>query len=558
MVCNYQSNRPQLNIEMRHPLFKVFCKRRNLRKYLFLGLLLSLPNILSAQISDDLISDPLVAELAERAEIFRYDDRDVVKVSLEDILLLTISRSLSLEASRLSEDIANQEFKSVQARYFDQVTTRTGFERNTILTNDPTQVPQDRYAVGSRSDSIQFSSTFVRRLRTGSSFGFTLQEQFYQSETLSRQEEMGSLDSGSSGNWRDIASVKAFASIPFFQDAGEEINNLTESFADLGIDRSKASIKLAELAQLAMVASTYWDMVAALENIEIQKSSVKLSEQLLQDNQARLQVGTLNRTDVLVAETQLSRDRQALFSARLDALRIEDQLRAVLNLGELELGFYPSNRPKLRDFFPDPASLRTQILENDPQLRLLEISINSAKLEVRQEENRLQTNLDLDLSYTVTGYANAPLISSGDFIEPGLHGFEASLTWTVPLGDQATPERIKQKKIKQEQILLNIDSRKSELDVSLQTILRDLELSEQEVSTAQAVVKLAEEQLQNEIDRFNLGQGTSFQVSQFQQQQSQAKAQEILARIRYEKAYLRLLTLTGQIYEEFNLNRTKP
>mgnify|MGYP003351527666 FL=1 len=88
-------------------------------------------------------------------------------------------------------------------------------------------------------------------------------------------------------------------------------------------------------------------------------------------------------------------------------------------------------------------------------------------------------------------------------------------------------------------------------------LFRSLELAEQEVSTAQAVVKLAEEQLQNEIERFKLGQGTSFQVSQFQQQQSQAKAQDILARVRYEKAYLRLLTLTGQIFEEFNLNRTK-
>ena len=64
----------------------------------------------------------------------------------------------------------------------------------------------------------------------------------------------------------------------------------------------------------------------------------------------------------------------------------EDQLRAVLNLGGLELGFYPSNRPELRDFFPEPASLRTQIFENDPQLRLLEISIDSTKLEVQQEE----------------------------------------------------------------------------------------------------------------------------------------------------------------------------
>lgn len=528
-----------------------------MRKLLFLGLVLGFPGILSAQLQDDLISDPLVAELAERAEIISYDDRDVVKVSLEDILLLTISRSLSLEASRLSEDIANQELKSVQARYIDQITTRTGLERNTIMTNDPTQVPKDIYAVGSHSDSLQFSSTFARRLRTGSSYGFTLQERFYQSATLSRKEEIGSLDSGPSGEWRDVTSVRAFASIPFFQDAGEEINNLPERFAELGIDRSTAAIKQAELAQLAMVASTYWDMVAVLENIEVQKSSVELSEQLLQDNQARLQVGTLNRTDVLVAETQLSRDRQALFSARLDALRIEDQLRAVLNLGGLELGFYPSNRPELRDFFPDSEELRAQILENDPQLKLLKISMDSSKLEVQQEENKLQTNLDLDLSYTMTGYANTPLVGAGDFIDPGLHGFQAALTWTVPLGDQATPERIKQKKIQQEQILLNMDSRKAELDVSLQTILRDLELAEQEVSTAQAVVKLAEEQLQNEIERFKLGQGTSFQVSQFQQQQSQAKAQDILARVRYEKAYLRLLTLTGQIYEEFNLNRTK-
>ncbi|RZO48780.1 MAG: TolC family protein [Proteobacteria bacterium] len=542
---------------MIQPLFEIFWRGRDLRKLLFLGLVLVLPGVLSAQLQDGLISDPLVAELAERAEIISYDDRDVVKVSLEDILLLTISRSLSLEASRLSEDIANQELKSLRARYIDQITTRTGLERNTIMTNDPTQVPKDIYAVGSHSDSLQFSSTFARRLRTGSSYGFTLQERFYQSATLSRKEEIGSLDSGPSGEWRDVTSVRAFASIPFFQDAGEEINNLPERFAELGIDRSTAAIKQAELAQLAMVASTYWDMVAVLENIEVQKSSVELSEQLLQDNQARLQVGTLNRTDVLVAETQLSRDRQALFSARLDALRIEDQLRAVLNLGGLELGFYPSNRPELRDFFPDSEELRAQILENDPQLKLLKISMDSSKLEVQQEENKLQTNLDLDLSYTMTGYANTPLVGVGDFIDLGLHGFQAALTWTVPLGDQATPERIKQKKIQQEQILLNMDSRKAELDVSLQTILRDLELAEQEVSTAQAVVKLAEEQLQNEIERFKLGQGTSFQVSQFQQQESQAKAQDILARVRYEKAYLRLLTLTGQIYEEFNLNRTK-
>ena len=66
---------------MIHPLFEIFWRRRDLRKFLFLGLVLSSPGILLAQIPEDLISDPLVAELAERAEIINYDNRDVVKVS---------------------------------------------------------------------------------------------------------------------------------------------------------------------------------------------------------------------------------------------------------------------------------------------------------------------------------------------------------------------------------------------------------------------------------------------------------------------------------------------
>ena len=54
---------------------------------------------------------------------------------------------------------------------------------------------------------------------------------------------------------------------------------------------------------------------------------------------------------------------------------------------------------------------------------LLEISMSNNQLEVQQEENKLQTNLDLDLSYTMSGYANTPLVGAGDFIDPGCMGF---------------------------------------------------------------------------------------------------------------------------------------
>ena len=91
---------------------------------------------------------------------------------------------------------------------------------------------------------------------------------------------------------------------------------------------------------LGVKRSYYWDLVGNLETIEAKKKAVDLSEKLLRDNQARLEAGLLNSTEVRVTETQLMRNRQNLLSSRLDALRIEDQVRAALNLSSLPVGLY--------------------------------------------------------------------------------------------------------------------------------------------------------------------------------------------------------------------------
>ena len=93
-------------------------------------------------------------------------------------------------------------------------------------------------------------------------------------------------------------------------------------------------------------------MVGLLETIEVKKKAVELSEKLLRDNQARLEAGVLNSTEVRTTETQLMRNRQSLLSSRLDALRIEDQVRAALNLKNLPVGLFPSDKPKTQFAVP--------------------------------------------------------------------------------------------------------------------------------------------------------------------------------------------------------------
>ena len=166
--------------------------------------------------------------------------------------------------------------------------------------------------------------------------------------------------------------------------------------------------------------------------------------------------------------------------------------------------------------------------------------------------NADKIDLDLGFSYTLKGYGENFFSGLGDFAKTDLHGFGASLTWTVPLGGSA-PEKIQQRQLERQQLELQIAARKLELDMSLQSLLRSLRLGSKEQKTALAVVKLSEQQLRNEVERFRIGRSTSFQVSQRQQEEAFAKQQEIFTRVQFEKTNLQLLVLTGDLYARYDL-----
>ena len=94
------------------------------------------------------------------------------------------------------------------------------------------------------------------------------------------------------------------------------------------------------------------------------------------------------------------RNRQSLLSSRLDALRIEDQVRAALNLKNLPVGLFPSDKPKTQSAVPRNVSvLLEKIYANDSQIGLTQASLEQNGYQLEQELNKQNTNMDLSLSY---------------------------------------------------------------------------------------------------------------------------------------------------------------
>ncbi|HEX9843758.1 MAG TPA: TolC family protein, partial [bacterium] len=167
--------------------------------------------------------------------------------------------------------------------------------------------------------------------------------------------------------------------------------------------------------------------------------------------------------------------------------------------------------------------------------------------------NKDRTNLDLELFYTLQGVKGSPFGGVSGFTKTNLDSYGATLTWTLPLFDVQTRESIRQRTLERERLRLQLESRKSDLTVSLQSALRQLSVARDQVETAGVAKRLAEEQLKNEIERFRVGESTSFQVAQSQQDAASAQVQEILARLGFERNFLQLLALTGEIYGRYGL-----
>jgi len=494
------------------------------------------------------------AQLLKLVNLKTVDGREMAEVSLKLVLQLALERSLLLQASKLGNAAAQLSVIAAQERNKPSVTTSFGYAKILSLTASSSCSPSQ--LCGSSTNSMTFSSAYTQKTDSGLTYGLTYSEQTKKSTSLSLMEMGGEVTTGTTGDSLSSLSLTSSVSIPFFQDSGTEYNNIPVRLAEINVTRGQLNSQQAELSLLKQVASIYWDLVGILETVEVKKKAVNLSEKLLRDNQARLEAGLLSSTEVRVTETQLMRNRQSLLSSRLDALRIEDQVRAALNLKNLPVGLYPVDRPATNAAVTENVSaLLEKIYANDTQIGLKQASLEQNRYQLEQELNKQKTNLDLNLSYVLNGYSKNSFGGIADFSKSDLHGMNVTLTWKVPLGDQATIENIQRKRLEQQQITLQIKDRKSQLDVSVQSLLRSLSLIEKEKMTAAAVSKLSKDQLRNEIKRFKLGKSTSYRISQNQQDVVESEQQEILIRIRQEKIRVELLALTGEFNEKYELNQ---
>ena len=333
------------------------------------------------------------------------------------------------------------------------------------------------------------------------------------------------------------------------------------------INRDISDIDLEETVvnTLANVSLAYWDLVYARAAVGVQRQALDLAEQLVQDNRARVEVGTMAPIDVVQAQSEAAARRQ------LVALAVETQRTSELALKELIVGgtsdelwnaeINPTDQPRieatpidLQEAIRGALDRRTDVSRARRQLDVNEATVDNLR-------NRTLPALDLVGSYQLTGQGGSRLVPAGNSFEdifggvggvvPG--GYRDALhnianadypVWSVqvqmsyPLGrsaDRAAYERarleLQQNRTQIRRIELRIASEVTNAALRIESIRERIE-------AATASRELAERQLQAEESKFEVGLSTNFFVLQSQRDLAAAQDAELRAILDYQRALI--------------------
>lgn len=325
-------------------------------------------------------------------------------------------------------------------------------------------------------------------------------------------------------------------------------------------DISELQLQTTITNTLSSVRIAYWDLVFAVESIDVAQKSLALSQQLVQENQRRVAFGTMTQLDLTTAQSREATSEQVLVQAQGNRRTAELALKRLVAAGGddpiWQESLDPADRP---DIQPETIDVETAVRRalsqrTDLQQARQQATANQATYSLLRDQTRPQA--DVIATYALAGLGGRKLIRSGSFLDtrvvgsiPG--GFGDALTnlfghdfptWNVslrmnyPIGFGAARAAAARAELQIKQVDLQI----RELEVQITTEVTNAAIQVRNTSEQLVAAQKAREAAQRSLDaeqrKFQAGTSTNYLVVQAQRDLAEAENADLQARVAYRKS----------------------
>lgn len=341
---------------------------------------------------------------------------------------------------------------------------------------------------------------------------------------------------------------------------GFQIDGTRQQLRVTAINRDISDIQLRGTLSttVASVRNSYWELVYAIQAVDVAKGSLDLAQKLVEDNRARVEVGTMAPLDVVQADAEAATRRQALALAEATLQTAEITLkRLIVNGTEDEMWrarITPIDRPEFR---PEPLDVEGAVrkaLDARTDLAQARKTIDSNDVSLRFLRNQTLPAVDVIANYTMQG------VGGTQFVRQGLGGtatqtipggyndalsrlfgrdypiWQFQVNMSYPIGGGAADASLARARVQRNQSAAQLRALELQVAAEVTNAALQVESSLKRYEASAVARELAQTRLQAEQSRFEVGLSTNFFVVQAQRDLATAQNTELRALLDYRRA----------------------
>ena len=488
------------------------------------------------------LSVALALTLAAPAAAIAQSPAGAIKLSVDDAVKMALEQNVDLKADRLDPEIGDTRVAIASGAFRPTVSSN-------LLRNNQLQPPASLLApVATRNDVVTSNlgvGQLLPHFGTSYSFGWTTahtnSDSFLNSYNPLLQSGL-------------TLSVSQPIVKNFLVDGSRTQLKIAQTNRDIAGTRLHDS----EIRTAANVKSAYWNLVSARANVDARQTAVDLAEELARVNKAKVDVGQSPPLDEVSAQAEVASDEEQLIIAQTNARIAEDRLRMLIydptDRSIWNVSLEPIDTPPTGTAPIDIEAAISNALANRTDITRAKKDVENADSNLKLAGNQRMPDVRLTAGYTANGLGGTEVLRTGGFpgtiVGPGqITPFGSVLdqlfsrdypTWTAgvsvsyPIGHSADDATYARTKLERAQADERVKSAEGKVIEDVRTAGWNIDMNARRIQTTRAARELAEQRLDAERKRFEVGMSTSFLVIQAQRDLSQAKTNELAAILAYD------------------------
>ena len=495
------------------------------------------------------------------------DTRQTVGLTLDDAVKLALDRNLSIAVQKLNPAIQDVSVSRIRSVYYPALTS--------TLATQQTTTPASTALAGSGQAGtpvVAGLSTYNAGIAQSVPWGggsYTVGLNNNKSTTNS----LNALYNPTyNTNWSGVYTQ------PLARNFSTDLTRQQIQVTKINRDMSDVQLRSTITNTVSNVREAYWNYVYAIQAVGVAQQSVDLADQLVKDNQTRVDVGTMAPIDVVTAQSQSAAAKQNLVLA-IGTMRTNELVLKQLIVGGTDDPNWGAHLDAIDrpDFAPQPIDIEAAVrraLSERTDLMLAQMVGKENDVTLKYLRDQLKPQADFVGTYGLVGIGGTEYIKSptagvnappigfvpggfSDALSTLLHTnyprWTAQINLSYPLGTSFQEASVARARIQVNQVEAQVKQIQLQVATDVTNAAVSVQSNSERVQAAIAARELAQKTMEAEQSKFEVGMSTSYNVVLTQRDLATAQINELQAILNYRIALVELERLQQTTLQTANV-----